>query len=213
MNNFSANYVKILETLQSIEDKMNFRNQKRLSNLSDIELIAIDLTSEFMGIDSERDLFRKLPSGLTGKIEHSVYNCRKRHLFCHRNLLRKKLVSQFSPQGYFIVGSMPLEICKLSRGKRSSACKKDYQAAPGKGYCASQPNTYYGYKLHAVSTVDGVFTDFGLSQASVQDIHYLRDIKSMYSKCVILGDKGCLGAKYQRDLFSSNRILLEVPMR
>lgn len=32
---------------------MNFLNQKRKPKLSDIELIAIDLTAEYMSIDSE----------------------------------------------------------------------------------------------------------------------------------------------------------------
>ena len=86
MNNFSANYAKILETLQQVESKMNFLNQKRKPKLSDIELISIDLTSEFMGIDSERDLFRKLPASLTSKIERSVFNRRKRALFSHREI-------------------------------------------------------------------------------------------------------------------------------
>ena len=81
MNNFSANYEKILETLQDLETKMNFLNQKRKPSVSDIELIIIDLTSEFMGIDSERDLFRKPPFTLISKIERNVYNRRKRGLF------------------------------------------------------------------------------------------------------------------------------------
>jgi len=61
MNRFTANYEKILQTLVKIESKMNFLNQIRKLKLSDLELISIDLTLEFMGIDSERDLFRKLP--------------------------------------------------------------------------------------------------------------------------------------------------------
>lgn len=73
-----------METLRSIENKMNFLNQIRRPKLSDIELIAIDLTSEFMEIDSERDLFRKLPVDLLSKVERSVYNRRKRSLFYHR---------------------------------------------------------------------------------------------------------------------------------
>lgn len=213
MNNFSANYGKILDTLQQIGNKMNFMNQRRKPKLSDIELIAIDLTSEFMGIDSERDLFRKLPCDLVSKIERSVYNRRKRNLFYHRNELRKKVSSQLSSQDYFIVDSMPLEICKLSRSSRSSICKEEYETAPDKGYCASQSSSYYGYKLHAVCTIDGVFADFDLTQASVHDIHYLKDIKSTYQNCTILGDKGYLSIDYQRDLFSSNKIRLEVPMR
>ena len=130
MNNFSANYAKILETLQQVESKMNFLNQKRKPKLSDIELISIDLTSEFMGIDSERDLFRKLPTSLTSKIERSVFNRRKRALFSHREILRKTLACQISTQDFYIVDSMPLEVCKLSRSSRSSICKEEYASAP-----------------------------------------------------------------------------------
>ncbi len=213
MNNFSANYEKILETLQDLETKMNFLNQKRKPQVSDIELIAIDLTSEFLGIDSERDLFRKLPDNLASMIERSVYNRRKRSLFPHRELLRKKMIQSIGRQDYYIVDSMPLEACKLSRSSRSNICKEDYHTAPNKGYCASQKNHYYGYKLHAVCTIEGVFTDFDLTPASVHDIHYLKDIKQMYTGCTIVGDKGYLSVDYQMDLFSSSQIRLEVPMR
>jgi hypothetical protein len=213
MNNFIQNYGKILETLQSVEKKMNFLSQIRKPKLSDIELISIDLTSEFLSIDSERDLFRKLPENLASRIERSVYNRRKRGLFYHRELLRKNLAQNISKQDYYIVDSMPLEVCKLSRSSRSRICKDEYQFAPNKGYCASQSTNYYGYKLHAVCTIDGVFTDFDLTPASVHDIHYLKDIKQMYADCTILGDKGYLSIDYQKDLFSSNQISLEVPMR
>lgn len=213
MNSFTRNYEKILETLQSVESKMNFLNQIRKPKLSEIELIAVDLTSEFLGIDSERDLFRKLPACLLSKVERSVYNRRKRRLFYHRNLLRKKLACNIGFHDYYIVDSMPLEVCKLSRSSRSSICKEEYETAPDKGYCASQKNNYYGYKLHAVCTVEGVFTDFDLSQASIHDIHYLKDIKSLYQSCTILGDKGYLNIDYQRCLFDSKQIKLEVPMR
>lgn len=213
MNNFTRSYLKILETLQQVEYKMNFLNQKRKPKLSDIELIAVDLTSEYMSIDSEYQLFRTLPPELFAKIERSVYNRRKRKLFYYRESLRKKLASQISNNTSYIVDSMPLEVCKLSRSTRCRICKEDWATSPNKGYCASQSSNYYGYKLHALCTVDGVFTDFDLSQASVHDIHYLKDIKTMYTNCTILGDKGYLSIDYQQDLFSSNKITLEVPMR
>lgn len=213
MNNFRANYRKILKTLRQVENKMNFLNQIRKPKLSDIELIAIDLTSEYMSIDSEYQLFRTLPNYLISKIERSVYNRRKRKLFFHRELIRKKLASQISSNDYYIVDSMPLEVCKLSRSSRSSICREEYETAPNRGYCASQATDYYGYKLHAVCTIDGVFTDFDLTQASVHDIHYLKNVKQLYKDCTVLGDKGYLSIDYQRDLFSSNQIKLEVPMR
>lgn len=138
MSNFNRNYKKILETLQSVEKRMNLRNQIRKPKLSDMGLIAIDLTSEFMGIDSERDLFRKLPADLASRIERSVYNRRKRRLFVYREQLRKKLAGHVGTQGCYILDSMPLEVCRESRSQRSRICREDYETAPDKGYCASQ---------------------------------------------------------------------------
>lgn len=201
MNNFTLNYEKILEALQMAEKRMNFLNQKRNPKLSDIELIAVDLTSEFMGVDSERDLFRKLPIAISSRIERSVYNRRKRSLFYVRTQLRKNIASEFGQSGYYVIDSMPLKVCKLSRSKRSTICKEQYETAPDRGYCASQANSYFGYKLHAVYTIDGIITDFDLSQASMHDIHYLKDIKHMYENCIILGDKGYLSIDYERFVY------------
>lgn len=72
---------------------------------------------------------------------------------------------------------------------------------------------FYGYKLHAVCSSSGVFCDFELTAAAVHDIHYLKNIKHNFSSCVLLGDKAYLSADYQLDLFISNNIRLEVPMR
>ena len=162
MNNFTANYEKILDVLQQVEVKINFLNQKRKPKLSDIELIAMDLTSEYMSIDSEHQLFRSLPAILSFKIERSVYNRRKWNLFYYREELRKKLVNQIGSSDYFIVDGMPLEVCKLSRSSRSKICKEDYQTAPNKGYCTSQKNSYYECKLHVVCSIDGAFNNFDL---------------------------------------------------
>ena len=81
MNNFKSNYNKILEVLKSITEKEQFLKQKRKPKLKDIELIAMNLTAKYMGIDSECQLFRDIPAYLFAKIERSVYNRRKRNYF------------------------------------------------------------------------------------------------------------------------------------
>ena len=213
MNNFSANYRKILDILEQLEPKKNFLNQLRKPKLSDIELISMDITAEYMSIDSEYQLFRKLPMELSSLIERSVYNRRRRKLFFHRQRLQKMIASKISSSDYYIVDSMHLEVCKLSRCNRSRICKEHFETYPTKGYCATQKHNYYGYKLHAVCNVDGVFSDFDLTQASVHDIHYLKDIKHSHNKCVILADKAYISKEYQLDLFHKSQIRLEVPMR
>lgn len=214
MNNFDANYNKILKVLKLITDKEQFLRQNRQPKLKDIELIALNLTAEYLSIDSECQLFRMLPEVLKGKIERSVYNRRKRKLFFAIDYLRHQLCEKLIEfENYFVVDSMPLEVVKLSRSARSKICKEDFYSSPNRGFCASQNMHFYGYKIHAVCSVEGVFKSFDISKASVHDIHYLKDIKNQLNNCVILGDKGYLSADYQLDLFESKQIKLEVPMR
>jgi len=214
MNNFKANYNKILEVLKSITEKEQFLKQKRKPKLKDIELIAMNLTAEYMSIDSECQLFREISIDLKNKIERSVYNRRKRKLFFAMEFIRNELSNKFNEfENYFVVDSMPLEVVKLARSNSSKICKEEFYSAPNRGFCASQNMHYYGYKIHAVCSIEGVFKSFDISKASVHDIHYLKDIKEQFNNCVILGDKGYLSTDYQLDLFESKQIRLEVPMR
>lgn len=214
MHNFQANYDKILEVLNHLDIQENYFTQIRTPKLSDKELIAINLTSEYMGIDSECQLFRCLPSCMSSKIERSVYNRRKRNLFDFQELIRQKLTHLFLEfEDCFIVDSMPLEVCKLSRATRSKICSSNFGTSPNKGYCASQQMNYFGYKLHAICSVNGIISSFDISKASVHDIHYLQDVKSQLSDCVLLADKGYLSTQQQLDLFETVNIKLETPMR
>jgi len=82
---------------------------------------------------------------------------------------------------------MPLEVCKLSRSSRSKIYKEINYALPNRGYCASQKMHYYGYKLHTICWVEGVFQSLDISPASVHDMHYLKDIKQQIKDCTLLG--------------------------
>lgn len=214
MNNLNANYERILEVLQKISKEQLLAYQRRQPKMSDLELISLSLTAEFMGIDSENDLFRKLPKIITSKIDRSVYNRRRRRLADHLDGIRLKLASYFNEfEDYFIIDSMPLEVCKLSRSSRSKICKEQAYAFPDQGYCASQSSNYYGYKLHAVCSVTGVFQSVDLSPASVHDVNYLKDVRAQINDCTLIGDRGYLSAEIQLNLFETCKIKLNTPMR
>lgn len=215
MNNFNANYDKILNVLLTVNNNSNYLTQRRPPKLSDIELVAMNLTAEYMGIDSECQLFRTIDKlEISDKIERSVYNRRKRKLSPFVEELRQKLSSKFNEfENYFIVDSMPLEVCRLSKSSRVKICKESFHSSPDKGFCASQQMYFYGYKLHAVCSIDGVFQSLDISKASVHDVHYLKDLKSKLTDCVLLGDRGYLSKVQQLDLFETAKITLETPMR
>ncbi|HFK5586158.1 TPA: IS982 family transposase [Elizabethkingia anophelis] len=214
MNNLSANYERILEVLREISNENLVSYQRRIPKLKDLELISLALTAEFMRIDSENHLFRHIPKTIRQKIDRSVYNRRKRRLANKIDEIRIKLARIFNEfENIFIIDSMPIEVCKLSRSGTSKICKDAEYRYPNRGFFASQKMHFYGYKLHAVCSVNGVFQSVDLSPASVHDIHYLKDIREQLSDCTLLGDKGYLSSEIQIDLFNYAQIELETPKR
>jgi len=216
MSNIVKNYLRVLEVISSFDFDLDSKSSVgRKSKMSDLEVIALSLTAEFMSIDSENSLFKQLTSNqIPHLIERSQFNKRRRKLFIFSEKVRTKLASQFLEfEDYFIVDSMPLEICKLSRHKRIKICKEEFETAPAKGFCASQQMYFYGYKLHGVCSLSGVFQSLDITKANVHDIQFLKNNKQLMTDCVILGDRGYLSATVQLDLFQSANITLETPMR
>jgi Transposase DDE domain len=216
MSNIVKNYLRVLEVISSLNCELEYKSGVGGKvKMSDIEVVALSLTSEYMSIDSENDLFKQLVnSSIPNLIERSQFNKRRRKLFEFSEKIRTTLASSFLEfENYFIIDSMPLEICKKARENRIKICKKDFETAPSKGFCASQDTWFYGYKLHGICSVSGVFHSVDITKANVHDIQILKDVKNQLSDCVLLGDRGYLSSTQQLDLFQTANIVLETPMR
>lgn len=214
MNNLIQSYEIILTELTKTCGHIETKPQIRIPKLSDLELVALNITAEYMSIHSELQLFRTLKgTKLEGKIERSVYNKRKRKLFTYIEEIRKNLSQKFSDfTDVFIVDSTPIEICKISRAHRSEICSTQ-EIQPSFGYCAAQKTRYFGYKLHAVCDKNGVFHSYDFTPANVHDVNYLKDIKHDFENCLLIGDRGYISKELQIDLFNYSNITLSVPMR
>jgi hypothetical protein len=216
MTNIVKNYFRVLEVLSSLNFELEFKSKNgRKPKMTDLEVIALSLTAEFMSIDSENSLFKQLlPGEISNLIERSQFNKRRKKLFLFSEQIRTKLAAQFLCfEDYFIVDSMPLEICKFSRHNRIKICKDNFETAPSKGFCASQNSWFFGYKLHGVCSLTGVFHSLDITKAEVHDVHFLKNIKQQMSDCVLLGDRGYLSQSIQLDLFQTANIKLETPKR
>ena len=213
-NTFDKFYKIILEILHPDIDKQgNFIKPGVVPKFSDTEIIALSLASECLSIDSENYLFGKLKTeyrdDFPNLIDRSQYNVRRRKLLQRIEFVRDKMANKLiNQENIFIVDSMPVEVCKLSRSRRSKVCKENFETAPDKGFCSAQNSFYYGYKLHGICSADGIFNSFDLTKASVHDIHYLQDVKErtrldsarLVSNAYLLGDRAYLSEKIQIDL-------------
>ena len=214
MNNLIQNYEIILNELTKTCSHIESFSQIRQPKLSNIELVALNLTAEYMLHNTELQLFRAIKGTcLEDKIERSVYNKRRRKLADYTEKIRQCLSQKFAHLStLFIVDSIPTEICKYSRAKRSNICSTD-NIQPNFGYCASQKRHYYGYKLHIVCDENAIIHSFDLTPANVHDVNFLKDVKYNLNNCNLLGDRGYISADYQIDLFTHSKINISVPLR
>ena len=172
------------------------RRNVEQAKLSDSEIITISICGELFGIDSEKAWFsfvKKNYKHLFPKLgSRSRFNRTRRALLPMTELLREKLLSEcsMSYSQYFIIDSFPLKVCKFGR---AHFCKTFRWDGADYGKCPSKKETYFGYKVHAMITLEGFITTFEITPASVDDREGLRDLTDGRSDITILGDKGYVG--------------------
>lgn len=224
MHNLKTNFEKFFNITKSVfKDRLNqadnFYSYPNKPKLSDCEIIALSVTGESIGIDSENYFWGKLKSDhkddFPRLIHRSNFNRRRKRLYPFIEELNEHLAHFLNEsEDVYLVDSIPVPVCQIAREKQSKICKDDFETAPDKGYSAVSKSYYYGYKLHLVTSVRGIFHSMDLTKASVHDVHYLSEIKnSGLSTCTLVADKGYLSSTYQLDLFNSCQVNLQTPKR
>jgi hypothetical protein len=223
MHCIKANFDKIMHVLEEIlgdeyPTAGNLTRPGPKPKFTDVEVIALSITAECLGIDSELYLFNKLDAEYKKQFPYLIsrrqYNDRRKSLFNWQEKIRSKIAGKLNEVNeVYAIDSMPLEICKLSRMERNKMGKGEQYTAPDKGFCASQNKWFYGYKLHCACSPVGVISSLDLSRASVHDVHYLKDISHTFKDCIIAGDKGYINNELRSKLIREKNICLETPLR
>lgn len=223
MRNFIAKFAKILEICKyfagnRVNELGNVTRCGAVPKFSDLEVIALGITAEVFGFDSENLLFHRLHNECNDDLPHLIsrrqFNARRKLTARLAEEIRKDVAMAIDGgEDVFCIDSKPIKVCQNARAKRCVMGQDNPDAAPDWGYCASQGIYYYGYKLHAVCGIRGVIHSYDMTAASVHDLHYLKDVQWEYHDCMMLGDKGYLSAHIQQNLFDVANITLEVPYR
>ena len=195
MLKFQSNYNTTIENLEDfiltvfvlIDDlyqeytpsSISQRRQIQTAKLSDSEIITIAICGEVMGIDSERAWFSFVKKNLRFLFPNigsrSRFNRTRRALCSTTEFVREKLLALCSvfDSPYAIVDSFPLPVCKFGR---AHFCRSFRGFGADYGYCPSKKETYFGYKVHVLITLQGFITQFEVTPASTDDREGLRDL-------------------------------------
>lgn len=181
------------------------------AKLTDSEIIAISLCGELAGIDSENAWYSFVKKNykhlFPNLCNRSRFNRTRRALLQTTELLRQKLSCAFMMpcSRFFIVDSFPLAVCKFGRARYCHSFR-GYGADYGK--CPSKKETYFGYKVHVMITLEGYITAFEVTPASTDDREGLRDLVEGQSGLVVLGDKGYVGDTLAKDMLGQGICLM-----
>lgn len=178
---------------QFVPSSVSQRRNVDTAKMSDSEIITLSICGELAGIDSEnawysfvkrnyRHLFPRLCS-------RTRFNRTRGALLQVTELLRQKLTHSFPipTSRYFVIDSFPLPVCKFGRARYCRSFRVD---GANYGKCPSKKETYFGFKVHALITIEGYITAFEITPASADDREGLRDFAENHLCLTVLGDKG-----------------------
>jgi len=188
---------------QFVPTSVSQRRNVDTAKMSDSEIITLSICGELTGIDSEnawysfvkrnyRHLFPRLCS-------RTRFNRTRRALLQVTELLRQKLTHSFPipTSRYFVIDSFPLPVCKFGRARYCRSFRVD---GANYGKCPSKKETYFGFKVHALITIEGYITAFEITPASVDDREGLRDFAGNHLCLTVLDDKGYTGEQLWEDM-------------
>lgn len=172
------------------------RRNHQMAKLTDSEIITLSICGEILGIDSENAWYSFVKKNykhlFPTMCSRTRFNRMRRALLQTTELLRQQLLHQFPipVSQYFVIDSFPLPVCKFGRARYSHSFQCD---GANYGKCPSKKETYYGFKVHALITLEGYITSFEITPASVDDRKGLEDLCVNYAGATVLADKGYTG--------------------
>ena len=223
LNNYYIQEVKNLTDLFTIiytivDDIYNniipitIRNRRNIkdSKLSDSEIIAISIVGELLTIDSEKAFFsllnREYKYLFPNLGDRTRFNRTKRNLHSVIKEIREyiSLYMQSYSNNIRVINSMPIPVCKFGRAHFS----KCFKGEASYGRCASKKETYFGFKFHALTTIDGFLADYIITPANIDDRNAVWELCEKYNSISVIGDKGYVNKRLTPELKNEKGINL-----
>ncbi len=168
---------------------------------SDSELITLILCMDIIPFPSERQFYQFIRANYLGLfpqlVDRSQFNRRARCLRLLVEQLRRFWLEQVGATlaTELLLDTKPIPVLSYKRNKKGS----DFRGQAAFGVCASRNLKYFGFKLVALTTLDGIPIVYELVPANTDERTAAEEVLDFVWGCDIFGDKGFLGDAWQLD--------------
>ena len=181
--------------------------------LSDSEVITMEVVGEFLGLDTDVGLWkyfrRHWLSWFPQLGSRTTFAQQAANLWVIKQRLHQHVLIDLGAVTdlMHIVEGCPMPVCELARASRC----RGFPDVANVGYCAAKQHSYYGLHGHLLITIGGVITAWTVTAATGDEREALWELTAGMHGLVI-GDKGYLSACVQEELATIG-IDLQTPLR
>jgi hypothetical protein len=206
-------YIIVDDYFKKVTANKVLRRRGEKPNLSDSEVIAIEIVGEYMGFGSDKQIwqyFKQHWLSYFPKLGSRTSFVRQgANLYGIKLDIQRLISAELSTdQDLFIFDGLPVPICHIKRYKRS---RNQLRSAGAVGYCASKDHNYFGFKGHILITDRGAVKLFAIAPANIDEREILLELSDNFTGDV-LADKGLLGMQITQELAALG-VKLHTPLR
>jgi hypothetical protein len=188
-----------------VDDRLKgkrIRQRGPTPKLSDAEVLTIEIVGEFLGLDTDKALYRYFRRHYgewfpaLGEVHRTTFARQAANLW----KVKERLWQEFLPlaphdSAFALCDSMPLPACLFARAYRCRRFRGE--AAFGKDTLLKQ--TFYGFRVHVRVCWPGVITRFSVAPANAHELSVLPEI-TQFTSGLLVGDRNYHSPKTKEEL-------------
>src|SRR5918912_1705614 len=148
-------------------------------DLSDAEVLTIEIVGEFLGIDTDEGLYEHFRRHYgewfpaLKALHRTTFSRQAANLWAVKKLLWKHLLGRirFDPE-VSLIDSSPVPVCHFARACR---CRRLVEESAF-GYDEMSKQTFYGLRVHLRVCWPGVIVDVDLAPANAHELHLAEEL-------------------------------------
>jgi hypothetical protein len=211
----------LLEVFCLVDDELQalglgrIRQRGPTPELSDAEVITIEVVGEFWKLNTDKDLYRhfveyhsdEFPA--LARVHRTTFVRQAANLMRYKQLIQQRLAEKLAGlDAVWLTDSMPVHACQFAR---ATFCER-FAGVADYGYDHLIRRTFYGFRLHLKTTRDGLILDYELAPARASEAAVLTE-SGAPAGTVGVGDRGYGGEPLRQAMQQRDVVLLAPPRR